>query len=93
MEVAVKTLESSQQAASYGIESLKEAQRTYRLQMINYLQYQNSEQAFLDAQSGFLQAKYNYVVTLSKYFNALGVPSSTLIAKLQELTQRAGADQ
>jgi outer membrane protein len=92
-EVAVKTLESSQQAASYGIESLKEAQRTYRLQMINYLQYQNSEQAFLDAQSGFLQAKYNYVVTLSKYFNALGVPSSTLIAKLQELTQRAGADQ
>ncbi|MGZ3651869.1 MAG: TolC family protein [Bdellovibrionota bacterium] len=87
-QVAQTTFDASRMAAQYGIESLKEAQRTYRLQMINYLQYQNSEQAFLDAQSGYLQAKYNYIVALSKYFNALGVPSATLISKLQELTAK-----
>ena len=87
-QVAQTTFESSRMAAQYGIESLKEAQRTYRLQMINYLQYQSSEQAFLDSQSGYLQAKYTYIVDLAKYFNALGVPSATLIAKLQELTSK-----
>lgn len=86
-EVAAKTLQSSREAANYGIESLKEAQRTYKLQMINYLQYQASEQAFLDAQSGYLQAKYSYIVSLSKYFNAVGVPTSILVAKLEELTK------
>lgn len=91
-EVAVKTLDAAKQAAQYGIDSLKEAQRTYRLQMINYLQYQNSEQAFLDAQSGYLQAKYNYIVSLSKYFNALGVPGSVLVSKLEELTKKGAAE-
>lgn len=91
-EVAVKTLESTKLAAQYGVDSLKEAQRTYRLQMINYLQYQASEQAFLDAQSGYLQAKYTYIVNLSKYFNALGVPSSVLVSKLQELTAKGTAE-
>jgi outer membrane protein len=92
-EAAAKTLESAKLAADIGIQSLKEAQRTYRLQMINYLQYQTSEQAFLDAQSAYLQAKYTYIVDLSKYFNALGVPSSVLIAKLQELTAKGGTEQ
>lgn len=91
-QVAQTTFEASKQAAQYGIESLKEAQRTYRLQMINYLQYQTSEQAFLDSQSGYLQAKYNYIVALSKYFNALGVPSATLIAKLQEMTGKGASE-
>jgi outer membrane protein len=91
-EAAVKTLESSKLAADYGIETLKEAQRTYRLQMINYLQFQTSEQAFLTAQEAYIQAKYNYIVTLSKYFNAMGVPDSLLIAKLDELTKTAPAE-
>ena len=91
-QVAQATFDASKQAAQYGIESLKEAQRTYRLQMINYLQYQTSEQAFLDSQSGYLQAKYNYIVALAKYFNALGVPSVTLIAKLQDMTAKGASE-
>jgi outer membrane protein len=87
-EVAQTQLDSSREAAEYGVGSLKEAERTYRLQMINYLQYQASEQAYLDSQVGYLQAKYNYIVSLSKYFNAIGVPSSLLVAKLEELTRK-----
>ena len=87
-EVAVTQLESTRQAALYGTESLKEAQRSYRLGLINYLQYQASEQAYLDSQVGFLQAKFNYILNLMKYFHAMGVPSSSLIDQIAELTRK-----
>jgi outer membrane protein TolC len=90
--VAVAGLESSRQAALFGRESLQEAQRSYKLQTINYLQYQSSQQAFLDSQVGYYQAKYNYIVALSKYFNAMGVPSALLVAKLEELAEKGGGE-
>jgi outer membrane protein len=88
LQVAQTTLETSKLAAMYGRESLKEAQRTYRLQTINYLQYQSSAQAYLTSETGYFQAKYNYIIALAKYFNAIGVPPSELVAKLEELSNK-----
>jgi outer membrane protein TolC len=89
--VALTQLDSARKAAEFGRQTIQEAQRQYRFQTINYLQYQSSQQAFLDSQTGYFQAKYNYIVSLSKYFNAMGVPSEVLIAKLDELSRQQGA--
>lgn len=84
LEVAQSQLESSAKAAMYGRESLAEAQKSFRLQTINYLQYQSSHQAYLDGESTFVNAKFKYIMAIAKYFQSLDVPLQNLVSKLEE---------
>jgi outer membrane protein TolC len=86
LESAQTALDASREAAIYGRQSKTAAERDYRLLNINYLQYQTSLQAYLTAETGYNQAKYNYIVAVAQYFNAAGVPISILISKLEELS-------
>ncbi len=87
LQVAQTTMAAAREAEKYGKESLKEAKYQYRLQTINYIQYQSSVQAFLSSESGYFQAKYNYIVAVAKYFNAIGVPIRDFVDYLDKLGQ------
>lgn len=89
LRVAESSLQTSKDAANWGKESLKEAERQYRLQQINYLQYQTSIQAYLTSQNLYYQAKYNYIVAIAKYFEANGISLSYLVTELNRLSQSA----
>ena len=84
--VAETQLEAATEAAGYGREVLHEAEKDFKLSTISYSQYQNSLQAYLNSESGFYLAKYNYIIATAKYFNAIGVPLSNLVNKLEELS-------
>ena len=89
---AQSQLVAASEAAGYGRESLHEAERTFKLSTITYIQYQSSLQAYLDSETGFYQAKYNYIVATAQYFNAIGVPLSNLITKLETISSQAKND-
>ena len=86
--LAETQLDSAKEAAQFGNESLKEAEREFKLSSINYLQYQSSQQAYLDSENGYNQAKYDYIVAIAKYFNAMGIPISKLVDELEELSKK-----
>jgi outer membrane protein TolC len=61
LDTATVVLRGSKDADDLSKASLKEAQRDYKLQTINYLQLLTSQQNFLAAESSFIQAKYSYI--------------------------------
>ena len=87
LTVAETQLSTGEEAARYGRESLKEAQKDWKLATINYTQYQTSEQAYLTAETTLYNAKYNYIVSVAKYFEAVGVPIEKLVAELDRLSK------
>lgn len=93
MNTAQTTLETSRVAADFGKQSLVEAEKQYKLNTINYTQYQTSLLAYLTAETGYYQAKYNYIVTVAQYFEAVGVPIGNLIDELDTLSSKASKDE
>ncbi len=88
VEVAQTQMIASEEAARFGEEGMKEAEKDFKLSTISYIQYQSSLQAYLDSESNYYQSKYRYIVAIAKYFNAIGVPISNLISKLDELSSK-----
>jgi len=86
--VAEAQLSAATEAAGYGREVLHEAEKDFKLSSISYIQYQSSLQAYLDSETGFYQSKYNYIIATAKYFNAIGVPLSNLVKKLEEISSQ-----
>ena len=84
MNTAQMALDTSKVAADLGRESLVEAEKQFKLATINYTQYQTSL-AYLTAQTGYYQAKYNYIVAVAQYFDAVGIPIGNLIDELDRL--------
>jgi protease secretion system outer membrane protein len=82
LDVATTVLKRSKEASDYSIASLKEAQREFKNATTSYIQVNTSEQNFLDAQTRFIQAKYDYIDAVSKYFVSAGVPISELVRLL-----------
>jgi len=86
LQVAETNLSATEEAAGFGRETFKQAEHDFKLSTINYIQYQTSLQAFLDSETGYYQAKYNYIVAVAKHFNAKGIPLSLLVAKLDQIS-------
>lgn len=84
LDVASAVLKSSKEASDLSKASLKEAQRDFKLQTINYLQLLTSQQNFLSAQSTYVQAQYSYIDSVAKYFVASGIPIEELIGILNQ---------
>lgn len=84
LDVAAVVLKSSKEADELGKASLKEAQRDFKLQTINYLQLLTSQQNYLSAESSYVQAEYSYIDSVAKYFVATGIPISNLIEILNK---------
>lgn len=84
LQVAAVVLKSSKEADDLGKASLKEAQRDFKLQTINYLQLLTSQQNYLSAESSYAQAEYSYIDSVAKYFVATGIPITDLISILNK---------
>ena len=93
MNTAQTSLETSRIAAGFGRESLVEAEKQYRLNTINYTQYQTSLQAYLTSETGYYQAKYNYIVAVGQYFVAVGIPLGKLVDELETLSNKPRSDE
>jgi HAE1 family hydrophobic/amphiphilic exporter-1 len=91
LDTALANLKSSKSAADLGAASLKEAQREYRIQTINYLQLLTTQQTYLQAESSYVQAEYNYVVAVANYFVASGIPLTRLVDILETKTNAAAS--
>lgn len=93
MNTAQTALETSRVAADFGRQSLVEAEKQYRLNTINYTQYQTSLQAYLTSETGYYQAKYNYIVAVAQYFDAVGIPIGNLVDQLETLSNKSKSDE
>jgi len=82
LAAATIVLKSSHDADELSKASLKEAQRDFRLQTINYLQFLTSQQNYLSAESSFIQAKFGYIDAVAKFFQSSGIPMTELVAIL-----------
>lgn len=80
---AETVLQASQRAADFSRKALLEAKKSYRLQTISPFQFLLISQSYLDAQSEYLTAKYNYLISLEQSFVALGVPLLLLVDLLE----------
>jgi outer membrane protein len=83
LDTAMANLKSAKSAADLGAASLKEAQRDFRLQTINYIQLLTSQQTYLQAESSFVTAEYSYISAIANYFVASGIPLSHLVDVLE----------
>jgi HAE1 family hydrophobic/amphiphilic exporter-1 len=91
LDTALANLKSSKSAADLGAASLKEAQREYRLQTINYLQLLSTQQTYLQAESSYVQAEYNYISGIANYFVASGIPLTRLLDILETKSHAAAS--
>jgi outer membrane protein TolC len=82
LDVAAAVLKSSKEASEYSTASLKEAQREFKMATSSYTQLNTSEQNFLDAQTRFIGAKYDYIDAVTKYFVSAGIPIHELVQLL-----------
>jgi outer membrane protein len=83
LDTSESTVAFSEKAFEIAGESLKEAMRMYRLGTSNLQQYLQNEQSYLQAEVTLEQAKYNYLVNLSKYYSAIGYPVTNLVRKME----------
>ena len=84
LSLASTQLTAAKEAAEFGREAMHEAQTDFKFSTINYLQFQTAQQTFLDSETNYFLAKYNYIVAVAKYFNATGIPLSTLVDQLEK---------
>ncbi|HAR43956.1 MAG TPA: hypothetical protein DCS07_15195 [Bdellovibrionales bacterium] len=75
---------ATKKATEYSIESLREAEKNYRLQTADYLKLLQAQQNHLDAQASFDHARYNFIVAVARYFAATGLPLDEVIAWLEK---------
>lgn len=83
-QVSYESLLPSIEAYRLAAASLREAERTFRLGTVDYLQYLQVQQAYYQAITALNQAKYSYISNLVKYFVATGLPMDQLADDLQE---------
>lgn len=84
LEVAEQMLEGSREAAKFSTAALKEAEREYRLQIGDYLRLISAEENHVDSATAYNQAKYDYIIALAKFYNAMGIPLSELVEALDK---------
>lgn len=84
VEVSYASLLPSIQAYRLAESSLREAERTFRLGIVDYLQFLTVQQAYYQAITALNQAKYNYISNLVQYFVSTGLPLSQLADDLQK---------
>ena len=83
LEAAEAVIEAASEALGYARNSVKEAQRGYRLATIDYLQFLTVQTSLLDAELGHSQALFNYVNSSAKYLVASGHSLEGLIQVLE----------
>ncbi len=83
LDTAATVLKSSKDASDYSKASLEEAQREFKMATSSYIQLNTSEQNFLDAQTRYIGAQYDYIDAVSKYFVSAGIPISELVELLE----------
>lgn len=82
LELSEVNLGSYKQASELSRQSLTEAQKDFRLQTVNALQFLASEQGNLEANANLIQARYNYIVAAARYCVASGIPLAELVSLL-----------
>jgi outer membrane protein TolC len=83
LSAAHAVIDASRTAFGLARESVKEAQKNFRLATIDYLQFLTVQQNFLNAEIAKNQAEYSYVQALSNYMVAAGHPLTKLVDALQ----------
>ena len=83
IDVARETITSSKLAYELALESLKVARRDYGLGMIDFQQLLVSQQALLNADVSYGQAKYDYLASLVRYFVAFGHDLQILLGLME----------
>lgn len=78
-ETSKTVLRASREAFEIANESLKEAKKSYSFSTIDQAQFLSIHQNFLDARIAYDQSKYDVWISLSKYFDALGLKQYDLI--------------
>jgi outer membrane protein TolC len=79
LDTANSVLQSSKEASDIAKASLREADREFRTQTINYLQLLTSQQNDLSAELQYVQAKGSYITALANYCRAAGIPMQKLV--------------
>ncbi|OQW53751.1 MAG: hypothetical protein A4S09_06805 [Proteobacteria bacterium SG_bin7] len=88
LDVAEQMLLGSQSAAKFSMAALKEAEREYRLQIGDYLRLISAEENHVDSATAYNQAKYDYILALAKFYNAMGIPLNELVEALEKNQNR-----
>ncbi|MBS1959132.1 MAG: TolC family protein [Bdellovibrionales bacterium] len=83
IDLAQETLVSTKEAFDIAQKAINEAKRQFRLGLTNLINYLQAEQSFLDAETIYYQAKFNYLVALFKYGAARGYSPQKLLAKME----------
>lgn len=79
LETAFDSIKIGEIALQLAKESLKEAQRNYRLATIDYLQYLSVQQQHVVAEQSLNSYKYNYITAMGNYYAAAGQEMSRLV--------------
>jgi len=89
LDLAEKNLEFSLQAFDLASQSLREAQKNYRLATIDYLQFLSVQQAFFQAQSTLNKTRYQLIQSIVRYGNSSAFPIENLVALFESASSSA----
>lgn len=79
---AESVIQATQTTLGFARDSVKEAQKNYKLATIDYLQFLSVQQSQLDAELAHDQAEFEYISSLAKYMAASGHPLKDLVQAL-----------
>jgi outer membrane protein TolC len=83
LESAYSSILSGQEALKLAIASSNEANRNYRYETIDFLQFLTVQQAYVTAEQSLNGYKYTYLVALGNYFVASGQNIDRLVELLE----------
>ena len=89
VELAQSVMNSSHDAANFGRKSSKEATRLYGLHTIDYITFLTTQANYLTAEVTYQMAKYSFIDSIGKYYQASGLPMAEYVEELNSLPRSA----
>jgi len=83
LEAAESVIATSENALDLANQSVREAQRNYRLSTIDYLVFLTVQQSLLDALVSYQTAELTYITSIANYMVATGHPVNELVKVLE----------
>lgn len=84
LETAAATIRENEEALHLAIASSDEARRMYRFATIDFLNFLNVQNSYVQAEQALNSSKYSYIVALANYFVNSGQDLSRLIEILEK---------
>jgi outer membrane protein TolC len=84
LRVGAELVDSSREALKLAEAAYREAQSAYSSGTANYSQLSESQRSWIDADFGFENARYQYVLRMARFFVAAGWPVEDLVEVLKK---------